>query len=77
MTVSGFVGAKAALFYGDCVLTLQRDDIAGLAWAGHWDLPVGGREEGETPEACVLREIAEEVSLSLPAGRLVYRREMP
>lgn len=77
MTVRNFVGAKAALFCGDRVLTLQRDDIAGLAWAGYWDLPGGGREEGETPEACVLREIAEEVSLNLPAGRLVFRREMP
>lgn len=77
MAVRDFVGAKAALFCGDCVLTLQRDDIDGLAWAGHWDLPGGGREEGETPEDCVLREISEEVGLHLPVVRLVYRQELP
>lgn len=74
--MADFVGAKAALFCGDRVLTLLRDDLPGLAWAGFWDLPGGGREGAEDAAACVLREIAEEVGLRLPPERLVFRREM-
>ncbi len=74
---SDFVGAKAALFYGSDVLTYLRDDKAGLDWSGQWDLPGGGRESGETGETCVLREIAEEFGLTLPVGRLTYRRLVP
>ncbi|MEY4696398.1 MAG: hypothetical protein RIT14_826 [Pseudomonadota bacterium] len=73
----GFVGAKAALFHGGRVLTLLRDDIPGLPWPGWWDLPGGGREAGESPEACLLREVEEEFGLALPLARLVWRRELP
>lgn len=69
-----FVGAKAALFCGDRVLTYLRDDVAGLAWRGLWDLPGGGREGGESAVDCVLREIAEEFGLDLPPKRLVCRQ---
>lgn len=72
-----FVGAKAVLLCGDKVLVYLRDDFAGLPWAGMWDLPGGGREVGESAEACVLREIAEEFGLDLPVERLVYRLELP
>lgn len=73
----GFVGAKAVLLCGDRVLVYLRDDIAGLPWAGMWDLPGGGREGHESPAECVLREIAEEFGLALPADRLIYRLELP
>jgi 8-oxo-dGTP diphosphatase len=72
-----FVGAKAALFCDGSVLTCLRDDHPGLPWAGHWDLPGGGREGVESPEACLLRELAEEFGLSLPPSRLVWRRVFP
>ena len=42
-----------------------------------WDLPGGGREGGETPEACLLREVEEEFGLRLPPGRLIWRRVWP
>jgi 8-oxo-dGTP diphosphatase len=42
-----------------------------------WDLPGGGREGGEGPEACVLREIAEELGLRLPPDRLERRWVLP
>lgn len=72
-----FVGAKAALFCGDMVLTYLRDDLPGLGWAGYWDLPGGGREALESPETCLLRELEEEFGLCLPAERLLWQRVFP
>lgn len=69
-----FHGAKIAVLAGGRVLTLRRDDRPGLVWAGHWDLPGGGREGGESPEACALRELREELALVLDPGRIVWRR---
>ena len=74
MRVDDFHGAKAALFIGDRIVVLQRDRIQGLAWPGAIDLPGGGREGDETPEACVTREIEEETGLALSEGRLRYRK---
>lgn len=73
----GFVGAKAALFCGDAILTYQRDTHPGLLWPGMWDLPGGGREGDESPEACLLRELYEEFGLRLPSTRLTWRLVMP
>jgi 8-oxo-dGTP diphosphatase len=72
-----FVGAKAALFCEGRVLTCLRDDRPGLPWAGHWDLPGGGREGAEDPEDCLLRELEEEFGLRLPLSRLTFRRLFP
>jgi 8-oxo-dGTP diphosphatase len=72
-----FVGAKAAFFWGPSVLTCLRDDTPGLSWAGHWDLPGGGREGEESPEACLLRELAEEFGLRFTPDRLIWRRVFP
>jgi 8-oxo-dGTP diphosphatase len=72
-----FVGAKAALFCGPRVLTYLRDDLPGLPWAGHWDLPGGGREGGESPEDCLLRELMEEFGLRLTPDRLTWARVFP
>ncbi|MXQ08388.1 NUDIX domain-containing protein [Alphaproteobacteria bacterium GH1-50] len=69
MTLS-FHGAKLAILAGDAIVTIQRDDIPGLAWAGYWDLPGGAREGNETPEETVLRETEEELGLSLAPNRL-------
>ena len=72
-----FVGAKVALLCGDALLTYLRDDRPGLAWPAMWDLPGGGREGFETPEACLLRELHEEFGLMLPPERLIWRRIWP
>jgi 8-oxo-dGTP pyrophosphatase MutT (NUDIX family) len=38
---------------------------------GEWELPGGKLEPGETPEACVAREIAEELALEVTVGPLL------
>ena len=75
--MTGFVGAKLVLLLGADLLTYLRDDKPGLAWANMWDLPGGGREGDETPEACVLRELHEEFGLTLDPDRLQWRRVWP
>lgn len=69
-----FAGAKAALFCGGGILTYLRDDRPGLPWPAHWDLPGGGREGEEGPEACLLRELHEEFGLTISPSRLIWRR---
>ena len=68
-----FVGAKIVLLIGGRLLTLLRDDIPGIVYPGWWDMPGGGREAGESAEACVLRETREEVGLELSEAALEWR----
>ncbi len=72
-----FEGAKLALFIDDMLLVIRRDDRPDLPWPGYLDLPGGGKDPGETPEDCVLRETREEVGLALRADQLVWRRYYP
>lgn len=72
-----FEGAKLALFIDDMLLVIRRDDRPGLPWPGYLDLPGGGKDPGETPEDCVLRETREEVGLELRPDQLVWRRYYP
>ncbi|MFK7940001.1 MAG: NUDIX hydrolase [Roseovarius sp.] len=72
-----FAGAKLALFIGDRVLVLRRDDRPDLPWPGYLDLPGGGREGSESPEACALRETHEEVGLVVRPDQLVWKRYYP
>jgi 8-oxo-dGTP diphosphatase len=69
-----FMGAKLALYLGDRLLVLQRDDRPGLLWPGCWDLPGGEREPGETPLQTVLRETQEEFGLTVPPSRICWGR---
>jgi 8-oxo-dGTP diphosphatase len=72
-----FSGAKIALLCEDRVLTYLRDDKPSIPWPGLWDLPGGGREHGETPEQCALRETHEEFGLTLDPAWIVWRKVYP
>ena len=72
-----FVGAKLVLLVGERLVTILRDDLPEILFPGHWDLPGGGREPGETPVDTVLRELDEELSLRLTPEVLVWRRVYP
>jgi len=67
-----FSGAKLALFIGPDLLVIRRDDRPDIPYPDFWDLPGGGREGEETPEACVLRETGEEVDIWLRQEQLVW-----
>lgn len=68
-----FAGAKLVLLIGGRLLTLLRDDRSDIVYPGYWDMPGGGREAGESPEACVLRELHEEFGLALAPDALVWK----
>lgn len=56
--------AAAALIDADGrVLICQRPD--GKQLAGLWEFPGGKVEKGETPEACLIRELEEELSITV------------
>jgi 8-oxo-dGTP diphosphatase len=70
ITAQGFAGAKLALFLGDHLAVILRDDIPGIPWPGHLDLPGGGREGQESPLQCALRETQEELGLVIAPAAL-------
>ena len=47
------------------ILLFLRDDKPGLPYRNMWDIPVGHVEDGETPEQCIVREMQEEMDLTL------------
>lgn len=71
------IGAKLALFLGERLVVIHRDDIPTINWPGYWDLPGGGREGAETPLECALRETREEVSLVIDPGLVNWGRPYP
>jgi 8-oxo-dGTP diphosphatase len=72
-----FHGAKIALLCGDRLIAYRRDHTPGIPNPGLWDLPGGGREGDETPEACALREVEEEFDLRLDPASIHWRRRYP
>ena len=72
-----FYGTKLVLLIGARILTILRDDDPAIYWPGFWDLPGGGREGAESPEACVLRELHEELGLTLPESALIWKKSVP
>jgi 8-oxo-dGTP diphosphatase len=50
------------------ILLAQRP--AGRSMAGLWEFPGGKMEQGETPEACIIRELREELGIGVKAACL-------
>lgn len=68
-----FDGAKLALFMGAELLVIRRDADRDIPWPGFLDFPGGGREAGESPAACALRETREEVGLIVAPADIFWR----
>lgn len=69
-----FEGAKLALYLGDKLAVILRDETPGLIFPGYWDLPGGGREGAESPWDCAQRECFEELGLQVPRKAVVWAR---
>jgi 8-oxo-dGTP diphosphatase len=67
-----FHGAKVALFLGDHLLVLLRDNHPDILFPAHWDFPGGGREGDESPLETLSREAFEEVGLDLAESAIVW-----
>ena len=67
-----FQGCKIALFCGDRILTILRDDKTTIPWPNMWELPGGGREGDESPFECAAREVYEELSIQLSKEDIVW-----
>jgi 8-oxo-dGTP diphosphatase len=72
---SEFDGSKLALYLGTQLAVILRDETPGLPFAGHWDLPGGGREGDESPLDCALRECREELGIVVPQDAVVWQRQ--
>ena len=69
---ANFHGAKLALYVGDKLAVILRDDNQDIPWPNHWDMPGGGREGDETPLECVLRETWEELGVQVDPRRVSW-----
>ena len=75
--LTDFQGCKIALFCGDKILTILRDDKASIPWPNMWELPGGGREGDESPFECAAREVYEELGIHLTEDCMLWSRVYP
>ena len=75
--ISDFTGCKIALFCGDKLLTILRDDKISIPWPNMWELPGGGREGDESPFECAAREVFEELGIHLTEDCLLWSKVYP
>jgi 8-oxo-dGTP diphosphatase len=57
------------------ILLLLRDNISGIPYPNMWDVPGGHVEKDETPEECIVREMEEEMNLTLDGFKLFSKIE--
>lgn len=72
-----FHGCKVALFVGERLLIILRDDKPDIPWPNLWDFPGGRREGEETPQETLIREVWEEVGLTLVSKDLIWKKGYP
>ena len=75
--LTDFTGSKIALFCGDKLLTILRDDKTTIPWPNMWELPGGGREGDESPFECAAREVFEELGIHLTEDNLLGSKVYP
>ena len=75
--ISDFTGCKIALFCGDKLLTILRDNESDIPFPNTWELPGGGREGDEIPFECAAREVYEEVGIHLNEDCLLWSKVYP
>ena len=75
--LTDFQGCKIALFCGDKLLVILRDDKENIPWPNMWELPGGGREGDESPFECAAREVYEELSIRLTKDCLLWAKVYP
>jgi 8-oxo-dGTP diphosphatase len=73
----GFHGAKLALFVGDKLAVILRDNKPNIPSPNHLDMPGGGREGCETPLECVMCETYEEVNIHVDSVAVVWGKRFP
>lgn len=72
-----FNGCKCALFMGDRLVILLRDDNPEIPFPNMWDLPGGGREGSEDPFQTLAREVKEELGLDLRQQHIQWHHRFP
>ena len=76
MTPLLLVAAAALIDADGRVLICQRPE--GKQLAGLWEFPGGKLEPGETPEACLIRELEEELGIAVTGACLApFRVRLP
>ena len=75
--LTDFQGCKIALFCGDRILTILRDDKTTIPWPNMWELPGGGCEGDESPFECAAREVYEELGIHLTEDCLLWSKVYP
>jgi 8-oxo-dGTP diphosphatase len=65
---------SSIIFYNgyNQVLLLLRDDNPAIPYPDMWDLPGGHVEPDESPDACIVREMLEEIELDV-AGCTLFK----
>lgn len=66
---------QGAIIRNDHILLIKHREHQG--GRVYWIIPGGGREEGETEEACVQREMMEETGLNVIVERLLFESTNP
>lgn len=77
MTSSLVEVAIAILHQEDRFLMQLRDNNPGILYPGHWAFFGGHLEVGESPQACVQRELLEEIGYAPQGLTLFQRYEFP
>jgi len=67
-----FLGAHVALFLGDALIVILRDDFAHISSLNCWGFPGGMRDAGETRLQTLSQEVREEVGLDLPENAICH-----